>query len=82
MKEGGLMPGRKPTRIELSEQMRAELEKLVAGHTTGQQKAQRARVILKAADGQNHTEIAKELNVSIDRAALWRARWLALAAIG
>lgn len=76
------MPGRKPTKIELSEQVREALEKLVARHTTGQQKAQRARIILKAAEGKNHTEIAKELNVSIDMAALWRERWLALAAIG
>ena len=76
------MPGRKPAKIELREQVRQELEKLVARHTTGQQKAQRARIILKAAEGKNHTEIATELNISIDMAALWRERWLALAAIG
>jgi len=76
------MPGRKPAKVELSEKVRQALEKLVARHTTGQQKAQRTRIILKAADGQNHTEIARELNISIDMAALWRARWLALAAIG
>lgn len=76
------MPGRKPAKIELSERIRQELEKLAARHTTGQQKAQRARIILKAADGKNNTEIATELNISIDMAALWRARWLALAAIG
>ena len=76
------MPGRKPTRIELSEKVRQELEKLVARHTTGQQKAQRARIILKAAEGKNQTEIAAELKLSVDMAALWRQRWLALAAIG
>ena len=76
------MPGRKPAKIELSEPVRSELEKLVARHTTGQQKAQRARIILKAADGKNHTEIARELKISIDRAALWRGRWLARAGIG
>jgi len=76
------MPGRKPAKIELSEKERQELEKLVARHTTGQQKAQRARIILKAADGKNHTEIATELNMSVDMAALWRERWLTLAAIG
>ncbi len=76
------MPGRKAAKIELSERVRQELEKLVARHTTGQQQAQRARIILKAAEGKTHTEIAKELKVSIDMAALWRGRWLALAAIG
>ena len=47
------MPGRKPAKLELNEEIRQELEKLVARHTTGQQKAQRARIILKAADGNN-----------------------------
>ncbi len=76
------MPGRKARTVEISERVREALEKLVGRHTTGQQKAQRARIILKAAEGKSHTEIAKELNVSVDMAALWRERWLALAAIG
>jgi transposase len=69
------MPGPKPIPIELSEQVRRELEKLVARHTTGQQKAQRARIILKAAEGKNNAEIACELNQSIDLVRLWRRRW-------
>src|SRR5260370_12441515 len=76
------MPGRKAARIELSEKVRQELEKLAARHTTGQQKAQRARIILKAAEGKTHTEIARELKVSIDMATLWRERWLSLSPIG
>src|SRR5258708_4201176 len=74
--------GRKPAKIELSEKVRQELEKLVARHTTGQQKAQRARIILKAGEGKNHAEIARELKLSIDMARLWRARWLAVLEIG
>ncbi len=76
------MPGRKPAKVELSEPMRQALEKLAARHTTGQQKAQRARIILKASEGKNHAEIARELRMSIDMATLWRERWLALADIG
>lgn len=76
------MPGRKPAKVELSEKVRQALEKLVARHTTSQQKAQRARIILKAAEGKNHAEIARELKISIDMATLWRERWLALADIG
>ena len=72
------MPGPKPTKIELSDEVRHELEKLVARHTTGQQKAQRARIILRAAEGKNHAEIAQELKVSVDMADLWRRRWVAL----
>jgi hypothetical protein len=48
------MPGPKPERIELSDKVRQDLEKVVARHTTGQQKAQRARIILKAAEGKNN----------------------------
>ena len=72
------MPGPTPEKIELSEQARQALERLGARHTTGQQKAQRARIILKAAEGKNHAEIAAELQISVDMATLWRQRWLEL----
>jgi DDE superfamily endonuclease len=62
--------------------VRQALAKLVARHTTGQPQAHRARIILKAAAGKNQTEIATERNSAMDRAALGRARWLALAASG
>ena len=75
------MPGPQPARIELSDEARQALEKLAARHTTGQQRAQRARIILKAAAGKNHSQIAEELNISVDMATLWRRRWLALQAI-
>jgi transposase len=76
------MPGPKPKPIELSDNVRHELEKLVARHTTGQQKAQRARIILKAALGKNNAEIAREINQSIDMVRLWRRRWCELEPIG
>lgn len=76
------MPGPKPAKIEISAEVRQMLEKLAARHTTGQQTAQRARIILKAAEGKHHTEIAQELKLSIDMATLWRERWLALSEIG
>ena len=66
----------------MSEKVRQELEKLAARHTTGQQKAQRARIILSAAAGKNHAEIAREVKVCIDMATLWRERWLAVEEIG
>ncbi len=72
------MPGPMPKKIELSDGERQELEKLVARHTTGQQKAQRARIILKAAEGKNHAEIARDLKISADMATLWRRRWIDL----
>ncbi len=72
------MPGPKPAKIELSDEVRQALERLAARHTTEQQKAQRARIILKAAEGENHAEIAKELRISVAMATLWRQRWLDL----
>lgn len=72
------MPGPKPVTIALTETVRQELEKLAARHTTGQQKAQRARIVLRAAEGKNHAQIAQELRVSVDMATLWRRRWLEL----
>lgn len=76
------MPGPQPEAIELSDQARQDLEKLAARHTTGQQKAQRARIILKAAEGKNNAEIGREVKQSIDMVRLWRRRWLDLAGIG
>ena len=73
------MPGPQPEQIELSDKARQELKKLVARHSIGQQKAQRARIILKAAEGKNNAEIARELQQSIDMVRLWRRRWLELA---
>ncbi len=76
------MPGPEPGPIELSDQVRQDLEKLAARHTTGQQKAQRARIILTAAEGKNNAEIGREVKQGIDMVRLWRRRWLELAAIG
>jgi putative transposase len=72
------MPGPQPEPIELSAKARRELEKLTVRHTTGQQKAQRARIILKAAEGKNNADIARELKQSIDMVRLGRRRWPAL----
>jgi transposase len=72
------MPGPQSERIELSDKARQDLRKLAARHTTGQQKAQRARIILKAAEGKNNAEIAREVQQSIDMVRLWRRRWLDL----
>ena len=76
-----MMPGPKPPQIELDEAERHALEKLVARHTTGQQKALRGRIILKAAEGKNNSEIVRELKLSMDMVRLWRQRWLDLAPI-
>lgn len=73
------MPGRRPQELKLSPTEREELEKLVKRPSSAQQIAQRGRIILNADAGKNHAEIARELNISIDMARLWRQRWLDLA---
>jgi putative transposase len=79
-KEAG-MPGRIGHTIELSEQSRPALEKLVKGHTTGQQIALRARMILAAAEGKGNRQIGRELAVHRETVRLWRKRWVSLAPI-
>ena len=76
------MPGPQPEQIELDDKVRQELEKLVGRHTAGQQKVQRARIILKAGEGKNNVEIAREIQQSIDMVRRWRRRWLELAPSG
>jgi hypothetical protein len=72
MKEGSPCPDERPGK--LSEVSWDAKHSKSGWHPTGQQKAQRARIILKAAVGEPHTEIAQDLKVSIDMAALWRER--------
>ena len=48
------MPGPKPPMIVLSAAERQGLEQLVARHSTRQQIALRARIVLQAADGKNN----------------------------
>ena len=74
------MRGPKPPLIELNSEERQGLETLVRGHTTAQQIALRARIILSADDGFNNTQIAAQLGVDVDTVRLWRNRWLGLAA--
>jgi len=75
------MPGRKPPALELTEAERHAIETVVRRHTTAQQRALRCRVVLLAAAGLNHAQIAHQLPISSETAALWRQRWLACHAI-
>jgi len=77
----GEMSGPQPVRIELDEEMRERLKDLIRRYSTPQQVVVRARIILVAAEGKNHTQIAQELGISVDMARLWRNRWYSLAGI-
>src|SRR5689334_23971299 len=69
------MPGPRLSPIEVSGEERAELERLVRRHTTGQQLAERARIILVLADGLNQSAVARTTGVHIDTVRKWRRRW-------
>jgi putative transposase len=70
------MPGPKPPVVDLTDEERRELEGLVRRHKTAQQVAERARIVLLAADGLNNSEIARQLGLEPDTVRLWRQRWL------
>ena len=72
------MPRLAPSPLQLTEAEREQLQQLVSRHSTPQQIAVRASIILLADEGQNHREIARALNISRDMARLWRNRWLEL----
>jgi putative transposase len=70
------MPGPRPPSVELTDDERRESEGLARRHKTGQQVADRARIVLLAADGLNNSEIARRLALEPDTVRLWRQRWL------
>ena len=56
------MRGPQPLPLSLSAAERAALEQLVRRHTSPQQLVLRARIVLAAAAGRNHRQIARDLN--------------------
>jgi putative transposase len=64
--------------ITLSETERQGLEALVRRHSTPQQVATRARIVLAAAGGQALVRIAEQVGLSRESVRFWRDRWVAL----
>jgi transposase len=54
---------------------------MVRRYSTPQQVVLRARIVLLAAEGKNHTQIGQEMGISVDMARLWRNRWASFSAI-
>lgn len=65
-----------PKILNLSDSERNQLQQLINRHNTPQQIAIRAKIILMASEGQNHREIARNLDINRQMARLWRNRWL------
>ena len=67
------MPKR-ATKVVLSEKEQETLTRISRRYRSEQQVAQRARIILAAAQGQSNAQIARELVINVDTARLWRDR--------
>ena len=65
-----------PKILNLSDGERDQLQQLINRHNTPQQIALRTKIILMASEGQNHREIARNLDINRQMARLWRNRWL------
>ena len=61
--------------IELTDDERAQLESWARRRTSAQALAQRARIVLLAAEGLKNTEIAQRLEIKRGTAATWRSRF-------
>lgn len=68
----------RPTPIVLTAPDAQELTKLISRHQTPQQVVMRARIILRAEQGKNNTQIAREMQINVDTVRLWRERWVEL----
>ena len=61
--------------VTIKESDRQELERWVSAHRTPQQVAQRCRIILAAAKGQQDKDIAQSMEINPKTVALWRQRF-------
>ncbi len=69
------MPGPTLPALEVTAEERGELERLARRPATGQQLAERARIVLLGADGLNNCAIGRALAVDVDTVRKWRGRW-------
>ena len=69
------MPSSVAIAIELTVDERAALESFTRRRTSAQALAQRARIVLTAADGMTNTAIARELGVHRPMVTKWRSRF-------
>lgn len=69
-------------KITLSDKQRKKLEKLSTGRRTPVRLAERAKIVIRAAEGRPNKEIASELGVTRRTVARWRNRYVGLGLAG
>lgn len=62
--------------IELNPEQRAALERLARQRSLSARLVERARIVLRAADGQQNQQIATQMGIMPEKAARWRNRFL------
>ena len=72
------LPSPKPQPLVLTDTVQNELTRLVRRHSTPQQIALRAQIVLLAHQGVLNPVIARQLGISLDMVRHWRHRWLTL----
>jgi transposase len=75
MEEAIMGRGRKPLTVTITEPDRERLQEWARRPKTAQALALRARIVLRAAEGIDSTQIARELGVHPDTPRKWRARF-------
>lgn len=68
--------------VDLSPQQREVLEQHSRARSLPARVVERARIVLLAAEGKQNKVIAEQLGISVQKAARWRARFLALGVSG
>jgi transposase len=71
----GTVPAPKAPPIQLTAEQAEALNDLARAHSTGQQLAEQARIILSAATGKGICESAAELGIWRKTVRQWRRRW-------
>lgn len=64
--------------VELTDEQRQTLEQWARGRSLPARQVERARIVLMAANGELDVAIAAKLGITNQKAARWRARFLAL----
>jgi transposase len=62
--------------IELSSEQRAALERLARQRSVSARLVERARIVLRAANGEQNKQIAMQMGIMPEKAARWRNRFL------
>jgi transposase len=75
--ENKKVAGRRKAEVSLSEEERADLERVLRAPTTSQRDAMRAEIILRSAQGIPGSHVAQQLKIDPHTVRKWRRRFIA-----